>query len=375
MNKVAAFTFILSFVFIPQVFAGLLPVDTVATGDEVTIAQGSEGRVIGAGWRVAVEDGVFQKSILAVGADVLLNPSIAKGKIYAFGQDIKLNGVFTKPVAAAGQEITLLPTGEIGSSVWLSGRRVWLKGNMVADGKILAQRVVIEGIVRPRDGKMLDIQTKELEILPGAEIHGDILYRGKTAPRIADGAKILGVLTQDTTSFEDELREKLKKVAFIGKLGSKLMLLVWLLVAGFVVSIFMAPKMRSSTKRVHRAPLKMMGVGLGYLLFVPITAVFLLVSVIGMPVGISMMASYPLAIIMGFSIGVLWLGMLIYQLLFKRLPRRRHQLLGAYLMAMPLVVLVTQLPYVGVVGWLVPLCSGLGAFSWLKWQQMQAGKE
>ncbi len=358
----------------PAAYAGMLPDDIVATGDDVVVVGGSEGRVFGAGWKVKIEDGNYEREIIAIGADIHLEPH-AKKPVYIFGQKIVLSGHYASDVAAVGQEIILMPDAKIDGKLWLSGQKVWLQGSVVANGKILANRVLLEGNVLSKKGKVLDVQAKELDISETAKINGDILYRAQEAPRVDGRAKVLGNITLETASFEDELREKLEKIAFLGKLGSKLMLLVWLLLAGFAITLFMTPKVVASMKRVHENPLRMMGVGFGFLVIIPIAAVFLLLTVIGMPVAISMMASYPLAIIMGFSIGTLWLGTLIYKLIFRKKPYRRHQLLGCYLMAMPLVVGLTQVPYMGIIGWLLPLTAGLGALSWLKWQQMQAGKE
>ena len=369
-------TFFLSALFVlatPVVYAQ--PLERMATGDEVVIENGAKGRIFGAGWRVSIQKGVFNNDILAVGAEVVIHPEIANKKVFAFGQNVLLDGVFKGAVAVAGQNIIFAENAIAHGQVWLSGRHVVLKGQLPANGKILAQRVTIEGNIKALDGKHLEIQTKELEILEKANIEGDILYRGESEPRIHTNTHIKGELIHDDKTFEDQAKEQLQKVAFVGRLGSKVMLLVWLLVAGFIVSVFMAPKMIASTKRVRRAPLKMMSIGLGYLIIIPIGAIFMLISVVGMPVGIAMMASYPLAIIMGFSIGVLWLGMLMFEVIFRRKPKKRHQLLGSYFMAIPLIVAITQIPYVGLLGWFVPLCAGLGAFSWLKYQQMQAGKE
>jgi hypothetical protein len=253
---------------------------------------------------------------------------------------------------------------------------VWLKGSIPAHGKVLGNRVIIDGKVVPvQEGKYLDIQADELELTENAVIEGEILFRSKNPPRISGGAEVLTDIQIESSTFEDELKLKLKKVAFIGKLGSKVMLLVWLLIAGLIVCLVMAPKMRSSLKRVRNNPARMMGAGLSYLVAIPFMAVVLFITVVGMPVAISLLASYPIAIIMGFSIGTLWIGTLVYEAVFRKIPFRRHQFVGCYLIGMVLVLLVTRIPYIGFVGWLIPLAGGLGAFSWLKWKQMQAGKE
>ena len=360
---------------LPQsLFASIFPED-IYTGDVVEVKNGAKGQVFATGWEVSVAGGTYPSALILLASDVVLKPQIAQGAVYAFGQRVHLSGNYLKPVAVAGQEIVLSTNSALSEGYWLSGRRVTLEGVLPASGKILAQRVVINGRLSMVQGQVLDVQTEELEIGPHAHVEGDILYRGQAAPKIIEGAKVMGTLTQDSYSFADELKAKLERVAFLGKLGSKLMLVVWLFIAGFIVSILMAPKMRASTKRVRQAPLKMMALGLGYAVFTPIIAILLLASVVGMPVGISMMAGYPVLVISGFAVGVLCLGMLFYKKLMRQYPRTRYQLLGAYVLAMPFVIIITQLPYIGVLGWLIPLSAGLGALSWLKWQQMQAGKE
>lgn len=358
-----------------QAHAGFFEVDTVATGDTIHIAGGAKGRVFAAGWKIFVDNGTYDQALVLAGATVDIQPN-AHAPVYIFGQNITIDGTFAEALAAAGQEIKLAKTTNIEGDLWLSGQVVWLSGEIPAEGKVLGSRVVIDGhITKGENGKALDIQAAELELTENATIDGQIIYRSKNAPRVASNAKVNMPIHLETATFEDELKEKLKQVAFLGKLGSKLMLLVWLLIAGLVVSVFMAPKMRASLKRVRNKPLHMMGAGLGYLVAVPLAAVFLFVTVVGMPVAISLLASYPIAILMGFSIGTLFIGTLIFEAMFRRRPLRRHQFMGCYVMGMVVVILLTRLPYIGFLGWLLPLAGGLGAFSWLKWQQMQAGKE
>lgn len=355
--------------------AGLLNVETVATGDTVNVEGGAEGRVFAAGWKINVDDNVYKNTMLLTGANIDVDAK-AEGAVYIFGQNISVDGTYVGPVAAAGQEIRIEPSAIIEDDLWLSGQVVWLKGTIPADGKVLGNRVIIDGNIMPvGEDAFLDVQADELELTENAVVGGKILYRSKNAPRISSGAQVLMEIQIEDSTFEDEIRAKLKKIAWLGKLGSKLMLLVWLLIAGLIVCLVMAPKMRASLKRVRKYPARMLGAGIGYLVVVPISAVLLFVTVVGMPVAISLLASYPIAIIMGFSIGTLWIGTLVYEGIFKKVPYRRYQFVGCYLIGMVIVILITRIPYLGFVGWLVPLAGGLGAFSWLKWKQMQAGKE
>lgn len=355
--------------------AGLLNVETVATGDNVDVTGGAEGRVFAAGWKINVDDAVYKNTLLLTGANIDINAN-AEGAVYIFGQNISVDGKYVGPVAAAGQEIRIEPSAIIEDDLWLSGQVVWLKGTLPANGKVLGNRVVIDGNIMPvGEDKLLDIQAQELELTENAVIGGKVLYRSKNVPRVSSGAQVLMEIQIEDSTFEDEVKAKLKRVAWLGKLGSKLMLLVWLLIAGLIVCLVMAPKMRASLKRVRQYPARMLGAGVGYLLAVPIMAVVLFVTVVGMPVAISLLAGYPIAIIMGFSIGTLWIGTLVFEVVFKKVPLRRYQFVGCYLVGMVIVLLVTRIPYVGFIGWLVPLAGGLGAFSWLKWKQMQAGKE
>ena len=359
--------------------AGLIDIQEVATGDNVEITGGATGRIFAAGWKINIGEGDYTHTMLLTGANVNVDAN-ASGPVYIFGQNISIDGTYTGPVAAAGQDIRLEPSSSVEDDLWLSGQTVWLKGKLPASGKVLGNRVIIDGNILPvndedGDEKFLDIQAQELELTENAVIGGRIIYRSKTMPRVSSGAQVLREIQIEDSTFEDELKAKMKKVAWLGKLGSVLMLLVWLLIAGLVVSLVMAPKMRSSLKRVREHPARMMGAGVGYMLAIPVIAVVLFVTVVGMPVAISLLAGYPIAIIMGFSIGTLWIGTLIYEAVFKKVPYRRHQYVGCYLIGMVIVLLITRIPYVGFIGWLFPLAGGLGAFSWLKWKQMQAGKE
>ena len=349
------------------------PQPTVLSGDEVTLTTPTDGPVLAGGWKVSLRKGPFTKDVYALAADVALGGH-AQQNANLIGQNITVTGTVGGNLGAAGQQVLLEPKAVVQGSVWLAGQKVWIQGTIPAAGRILAHRVVLEGTVKAAPAG-LQIQAEELEILPGAKVEGNIIYRGKGLLRVDDRAVVSGKITQDTSSYMDDVKQRLGRVTKWLKLGGKLMLVLWLLVAGMIVTLAMTAKVSNSMRQVRRHPFKLMAVGFAYLIGSPIAAILLFISVAGMPMAISMLAGYPLTILLGFAIGILWFGALVFELLFKRRPRRRHELLACYVLAMPILLLLTKIPLIGGFIWLVPLVAGLGAVSWLKWRQMQAGKE
>ena len=349
------------------------PEHTIATGEDVHVTENPAGDVLAGGWNVQFDAEDFPHDIFGLAADVNVRGNVKAGA-WLFAQNAEVSGKVNGGIAAAGQTVTIARGAVVKKTVWLAGQKVVIHGIIPAQGRILANRVVLDGHITG-EGKGLEIQTQELEVLPTARIDGKVVYRGKGSMRIDKGAIMLQPIERIEQTYADELKTRMQKVLAISALGGKLMLVIWLLVAGVIVSLGMTAKMRGALRRVREKPWRLLAMGLAYLIAVPVGAVVLFASVIGIPVAISMLAAYPITIVTAFAIGILWLGSLIFEVAARRRPQKRYEMLICYLVGLPIVLVVTRIPFVGVLGWLVPLMAGLGGLAWLKWRQMEAGKE
>jgi hypothetical protein len=116
----------------------------------------------------------------------------------------------------------------------------------------------------------------------------------------------------------------------------------------------------SSTRTLAAAPVRSLGLGLALFFSVPPVAVLLIITIIGIPIGVALIAIQALALVFGYVVTAL----LVAQGLARTIGR--HTLAGwqqyAFMAAAIVVLaLVTSIPYLGAVVLLLASSTGLGA--------------
>lgn len=81
------------------------------------------------------------------------------------------------------------------------------------------------------------------------------------------------------------------------------------IVAGLALAAFGARQTRSAEAIISREPVKALLVGLGMMIAVPIVAILLMISVIGLPLGLSVLLFVlPTIFFVGYLVGAIWMG-------------------------------------------------------------------
>jgi hypothetical protein len=113
--------------------------------------------------------------------------------------------------------------------------------------------------------------------------------------------------------------------------------------------------------RVRATPGLALGIGFGALVAVPVLAVLLFITLLGIPLGLAVLALYPVLLLTGFIVGVLSVARLLPAALKKPVPSGYQATVGWFALALLLVLLVGSVPVLG--GLLVGLVSlaGIGA--------------
>lgn len=337
------------------------------TGEHIDITDGGKGDLFVAAPTVTLKDKKLEGSAFIAGWKVFVKAPIGRD-LHVIGGNVTVRDTaIDGDMTIAGRSVLIGKGVTANGAAVLTGEEVEVNGTLAHGGHLLAKRVRIGGVI---DGNLV-VDAQELEVVPGALVNGNIIYKGDGKLRLDAGAKVTGHLSREASSFAG-LQKKEKKWRAIGKLGSSLVLLSWLVFAGLLGIMFSPAKMRAGALHVGRMPLKSGLFGLGLMVFVPAVAVVLMFSVVGMPFAISLFASYPLMMLIGFAIGVLSLSGFLCKLLGKRLPKERYRLAGLYLLAVVVLLLAGLVPVVGWLLWVLVMLPGVGAVGWLRFRMMKA---
>ena len=244
-----------------------MPADVIVAARRIDIVQPVAGDILAAGWRVALSARADDDVRIAAG-------------------EVTVNAPVTGDLTAAGGDITLGPQTHVSGRTWLTGNTVPIEGVLERDLYVAGATVELAGEIR----QPVRIVAEKLDILPSARLLGPLTYQGPREAQVASGAVISGPITFDRISEREVRRERSSRTV------SGLLFSVHLFLAGLLVVIFL-PRVESSVVATLRAqPGKSLLVGFVLLVTIPVAALLLALSILGLPIGLAMGALYLIAL-------------------------------------------------------------------------------
>ena len=236
------------------------------------------------------------------------------GLVVAEGETVKTAVVFNGPVRIEGT---------------VSQSLVVFNGRTEISGTVDEDVVVFNGRVTVRSG---------------AEVGGDLFSREDA--EIEDGATVRGDVGAVPTRFDFE------DTWFPGRIAWWIGYTVSTLVLGFLLLLF-APHLDDAIVGAFRNR-RGASIGFGIALFflIPIAAVLLLVTIVGIPLGLFVLLALALLYTVGYVAGAHALG--------RMLVKRTSSALPAFLAGLGILRLIAFVPILGGVTWLVASVVGLG---------------
>jgi hypothetical protein len=177
----------------------------------------------------------------------------------------------------------------------------------------------------------------------GAEIGGDLVTQG--TPTVEDGATIRGSQTDVATKFDYDVG------GFAGRFVWWLGYTVSVLILGLLLLAF-APHLDEAVVEAIRTRLgSSIGWGVALFFLLPIAAVLLLVTVVGIPLGLFVLFALALIYTIGYTVATHGVG---------RLVMRSSSRYVAFLIGLVILRALALIPVVGGLLWLLASVWGLG---------------
>ena len=323
--------------------------DQYLAGRSIQVLDRIDGDLVAAARRVSVEQSVTEDIIIAA-ERVVVRGSIGDDARVA-GRIVTISGAVGDDLAAAGETVSLTSGSTVGGRMWAAGRLVEVDGNVDEGLYAAGQSVVIGGDVRGH----VSVIAETLELLPSARIDGNLTYRSNNKATIANGAVVSGSVEQLDLGDLDEPKPALFPI-LAGSLISALFCM------GILYWLFPG-LLREASSDMYSSPLKYLGLGLVAFLGIPLTGLFLIVTVLGAPLGLALLLCYPVAMLLAWAIGIYFVS----NLLLKKVTGDRNagvgrRLLG-FLLAIVAVFVCLFLPFVGPLLVLFLILTSLGALA------------
>lgn len=328
--------------------AGQARANVYRTSGSVELDKPVDGDLFAAAGRVRVTQPVAQDAMLAAG-DIAVQAPVGQDLRAAAGH-IAVGARIGGEARLAGGDVRLEPQAEISGPLWVTAGHVELLGRAGDGVNVHAGKLVVAGEVAG------DVQAaaEQIELQPGARVHGRLRYASPQEARVAPGAVVAGGIEREAEA---------QPAARSPQAPAGMLAVFWiagLFAAGTLWWLLFPSYARSAQAQLQDAPVPSLAFGAATLLGIPLLAMLLTMTIVGAPLALALMAAYALVLLAGYLV--------VASLLAERLLQTRKQTsasirsrLGALALALLLLVLASLLPVVGWLLVLAALMAGTGA--------------
>ena len=342
--------------------------DVYAFGGGVDVQADVEGDLVAGGGRVVNAKRV-QGNLMAAAGSVVIGGTVMRN-VRAGGGAVTISGRIVRNLNAGGGTVVVTPEAVIGGRARLVGGEVRMAGTIVKTLYAAGAVVVLGGEVQGD----VELVAQEIEVLPTARIQGSLTYWSPRDARISPQAKIEGAITHNLP----ELPRTLARTGTALVTVSRLLFTAGLIVTGIALYLLFPRFTLLASQTIGSDPLKSLGLGALLCVAVPVAAILTMFTILGIPLGLILFLAYLASLLMGFLVTAFFLGDVGARAF---LPRPRHSKpvrVLCLVVALGVMALVNQLPYVGGALMVVAVLMGLGAMSldiWRHWDDPEAIEE
>ena len=279
-------------------------------------------------------------SLLVLLTTVGLSPAAALAQTPAPGvaaeDQIVFSGTVTVPQGERVGEVVVF-SGRVEVHGVVTGDVVVLEGPVTVTGQVNGSVIAADGVIR---------------LAESARVGGDVLA-GEPV-QIRPGAKVAGD-TRGETRFSLEA-----PLAVLGELLGPIAVSISVLILGLVLVLLTPRGADAVADALGAAPLASLGWGVLVVLSIPLTAVALVVSVLGVPLGLALFLSLAL----WWLVGLTWAAWCAGRALVHA-PRGRVQ---AFLAGWAILAAVGLVPILNAAAWVLASVLGVGAMLVAAWR-------
>lgn len=335
--------------------SGSLGGDRFLAGDEVALTERVDGDAFVAGGRSEI-DGLVGGDAVAAGGTVDIRGEIVED-LYAAGGDVRVEAIVRGNARVAGGTVFLERSTDIEGNATLAGGSVEQRGRIGGELRVFGGRVRLDGEV----GGDVEAASEDIRIGPDARIAGRLVYQSPSPPQVADGAVIAGGMERRHRAWRGMAED-----SGVGRVLVGVFRTLWfagVVLTGILLLAVFPRFTREAAATVRSDALASLGLGAALLVAVPIVALMLFITIIGIPLGIATLMGYGLLLMLGYLVAALAVG---DWLLARTRPADAASAgwrMLFLLVALVAMALVRLLPWIGDVAVFVLFLAGLGAFA------------
>lgn len=348
------------------VMLGCMPI--VVAAADVASARSGAGNSYLSGGDIRVDQPV-PADLYAAGGTVLvsqmvgMDAALAGGKVDVaapVGQDLRaaagrisVNADVGGDLVIAGGNVAVGRDARIGGDALLAGGDIRVDGRTLGNAKLAGGKVVLAGEVK---GDAV-VYAREVHFEPGARIAGNLRYASKQPLSGQEVALVSGSVTREESAGKWDA----------GADGSWIhpVFFISMLVCGSILFIIFPNALSGAEQTMRRFPLRSLLLGMALLFSVPPVAVLLMVTVIGIPIGLGLMMIYPMLLLLGYLTAAFFVGHATAGMMKRSDRTSRAWQIGFLALALILLGMAASIPFLG--GLLVFGGALVGMGAWAQW--------
>jgi len=200
-------------------------------------------------------------------------------------------------------------------------------------------------------------------VAPTAVLKGNLRYMAATLDR-QEGARIQGTVARREFRERDEWIEKGKKALSGLWLAYWLLSIPALIIVGVLAHYLFPRGTQDVLSRLSQFPWKSIGMGLVFLVVVPVAVLIAMATLVGIPAGIITLVIYGLFLYISRVFVGVWIGRKILGIFKKTWA---EAFLGPLILGILITSLLLAIPVLGWFFWLIFLLLGVGAMWQAVW--------
>ena len=323
--------------------------DLYLLGTTIIIDGTVNGDVLAAGNTIKI-NGTVNGNVHLAGQDVTISGTVSQGARVVANSFFLMSGSVDEDLLIIGNTIAISSDGVVGRDLILTISTLTLDGTVERRVAGVAEKVTHNGSV----GAEVDISVEDLVITDDASIGGDLIYRSEKEAEIASGAEIGGEIAGEMV---EEAIDIDLGVAFdpiiVGIVG-----LITAAIYGTVLLLAFPRLTVTASNQLLQNPFMSIAMGIVFLIVVPIAAILVMITVVGIPLGLISLLLYGIALFSAQVFVSLTIGRLILSF-FADGNRRLVQFLGL-LIGLLILFGFSFIPYAGPWVPLVVVILGFG---------------
>ena len=315
-----------------------------AKGSSIDVSANVTGDLLAMGSDIK-STGLINNDVTLAGLNIVLN-DVVGGALRAAGNSISVNSSVFGDLVLVGMEINVHNDTLVGGNTYLVGSIINVKGTHTGD-------MIIKGSVANIDAEIdgnAEIVASQISWGKNAKINGNLT--------ISDNLVVADNVVKENIS-EVPYSDLILGSGYSGKNFWNIVLFgVMILVLGLVFELLFKKYKKAVVVTVTQRPWISVLLGLAALILTPIIAVLLLITAVGVPLGIILLLVYGIGIILALAVGAMYLGAVAF-----RTFSREGDTISAFVLGVILFLVLPVIPVIGGLIVFIAVLMGLGSLT------------